>query len=232
MLGLGLLISGLMLNPQANTQAMQVSLPMSCKGHRAPQINVKPSQSRVKYDFTRSKAELNTVDSDTISPYGPQHKTNVNGLMSGNIRLQSSIFFVTETYNQFNYGCVYLKRIDVEINVDPTVYIASDFDEGGCMHNAILAHEYKHVNEDQYIVNKYINEIGKALSAKVEILGGEYGPMKISDMVNKQNEIQQSFHDEVRYMNQVLNTERKQRQQDIDSLEEYQSIGIRCKNRR
>jgi len=224
-------MAGMMLNPQANIMATEVALPVSCKSHGLPQINVKPSKSRVKYDFTRSKAELNTVDSDTISPYGPQHKTNVSGLMSGNIRLQSNIAFITEKYDRLNSGCVYLKSINVEINIDPTVYIASEFSEGSCMHNAILAHEHKHVNEDQYIVNKYINEIGKALSAKVEILGAQYGPMKISDMHNRQVEIQKAFHDEVRYMNRVLNTERKQRQQDIDSLEEYESIGLRCKRR-
>ena len=99
------------------------------------------------------------------------------------------------------------------------------------MHSAVLTHEMKHVNEDQYVVNKYINEIGKALSRAVEVKGSSYGPYKYDRMVEIQEEVQEVLHDEVRYMNTVLNKERQQRQQAIDSLEEYESIGIKCKSR-
>ena len=230
MLGLELMMAGMLMAPQ-NSALHQVAFPYDCKSQRAPQINVRPSQSRIKYDFTKSKAYLNTVDTDTISPYGPTHKGSVSGLMSGSIGLRSKVKFSTESYAQYGMGCLYLKAIDVEIYVDPKIYVASDFPQGGCMHNAILAHEMKHVNEDQYVVNKYINEIGQALSDKIEANGSIFGPLKLSDMENRQEIIQNALHDEVRYMNEVLNVERRQRQQDIDSLEEYQSIGIKCKSR-
>ncbi len=230
MLGLELMMAGMLMAPQ-NPALHQVVFPYDCKARRAPQINVRPSQSRIKYDFTKSKAYLNTMNTDTISPYGPAHKGSVSGLMSGSIGLKSKVMFSTESYAQYGMGCLYLKGVDVEITVNPKIYVASDFPQGGCMHNAILAHEMKHVNEDQYVVNKYINEIGKSLSQRIEANGAVFGPIKLSDMSNRQEAIQSALHDEVRYMNEVLNAERRQRQQDIDSLEEYQSIGVKCKSR-
>jgi len=231
MLGLEIMTAAMLMNTQGYSQSMTVAFPYSCNVRKAPHITVKPSQSRVTYDFSKSKAQLNRMNTDTVSPYGPHHKTNVSGLMSGTIQLKSNVSFVTEKYDQFGIGCTYLKAINVTINIDPVVYVASDFEQGGCMHNAILAHEMKHVNEDQYVVNKYINEIGRALSQKIDELGSAYGPLKFGNMEQQQQYIQEQLHDEVRYMNKQLNEERRTRQQAIDSLEEYESIGNKCKSR-
>ena len=69
-----------------SVQAQQV---VECRAKTTPQINVIPKTENVKYDFTKSKAQLNSVDVDTISPYGPNHKTYVSGLMSGAIQIKS-----------------------------------------------------------------------------------------------------------------------------------------------
>lgn len=230
MLGLELLMAGAILNPQSD-KLVQVGLPETCVARHKPHITVEPSQSRIVYDFSKSRAELNNMNSDTISPYGNSHKTNVSGLMSGKIKLKSSISFLTEKSDEFNLGCIYVSKINVTIDVDPTIYVANEFEQGGCMHNAILAHEMKHVNEDQYVVNKYINAIGQALSEKIETLGAAHGPYYKKDLYKHQNRVQHELHNDVRIMNKILNEERRERQQAIDTLEEYESIGFQCKSR-
>ena len=202
---------------------------IKCQAKAPPKINVVPSNSKVKYDFTKTKEQLNQVDVDTISPYGPNHKTYVSGLMSGSIQVKSQIGFIQETYDRLGVGCAYLKSIDVEIHIDPTIFVASEYPKGSCMHNAVLTHEYKHVREDQLIVNKYANVIGKALASIVEARGPSFGPYEVAKIPVVQENVQKSFGEVLKRYNQQMNEERQHRQQGIDTLEEYQSIGKECK---
>ncbi|MCI5059891.1 MAG: hypothetical protein MRY79_02340 [Alphaproteobacteria bacterium] len=216
---------------QTGVQAQVENAPIKCQIKVAPRINVTPSKSNVRYDFTRSKAELNRFDVDTISPYGPRHKTTVSGLMSGAIRVQSRVSFMHETYAQLGLGCVYLKSVDVKVHINPTIYIAREYKQGSCMHTAVLVHERKHVREDQLIVNKYAKIIGQAIKAVVNSQDGAFGPFETERIPFVQQNVQNSIQKIVKKYNQKMNEERQERQQAIDTLEEYESIGARCKDR-
>lgn len=201
---------------------------IECHAKTAPKINVLPSKSIVKYDFTKTKPELNSVDVDTISPYGPNHKTYVSGLMSGAIQVKHQVSFIHETYDQLGQGCLYLKEVDVKIHIDPTIFIAREYPKGSCMHSAVLTHERKHVREDQLIVNKYANIIGKAVARVVNSQGSGFGPYETARLPFVQQNIQNSLNKVVVKYTDKMNHERQKRQQAIDSLEEYESIGARC----
>lgn len=118
---------------------------IECRAKIAPQVNVKPMTRNVQYDFTKTKAELNSFDVDTISPYGPQHKTQVSGLMSGSIQTKSQVELLHEKYALQGKGCLYLKSANVTISIDPTIFVAKEYKKGSCYHNAVLNHERKHV---------------------------------------------------------------------------------------
>ncbi len=225
MFGLGIVVAGLLY-----MSATPASAALECHAKTSPRINVRPTKSRIKYDFTKSKAQLNSVNVDTISPYGPRHKTSVSGLMSGSIQLKSNISFLHETQPYSGRGCVYLKAVNVRIHVEPTIFIAREFPKDGCMHTAILAHEFKHVEVDQRIVNKYINRIGTAITKFVDLKGHEYGPIRAERMSGLQAEVGNELNAVVREMNDLMNEERREKQQAIDNLEEYEAIGTRCKS--
>ena len=203
---------------------------IECHAKTPPRITVKPVQSNILYDFTKSKEDLNRIDVDTISPYGPQHKTDVSGLMSGAIQLKSNVSFAHETYKYLGRGCVYLKGVDVKIHLEPTIYIANDFEKGSCMYNAILTHEFKHVKEDQLIINKYTNLLGRALDRVVNEQGESFGPMRLHRMDETQLQVKDAIHRVVLKMNDKLNKERRKRQQAIDNIDEYKYVGNRCKS--
>jgi hypothetical protein len=233
--GLELLAAAMLHLPQNTAQngaVVPVVAQMQCRVTVSPKINVLPSKSRVRYDFTKSKSQLNNVDVDTISPYGPNHKTNVSGLMSGSIQVKHQVSFMHETYGQLGQGCLYLKAIDVKIHIDPTVYIANEYPNGSCMHTAVLTHERKHVREDQLIVNKYSNYIGRALLSLVDSQGPAFGSYDTARLPFVQQNIQNSVTKVIKKFNDQMNQERQRRQQAIDNLEEYESIGIRCPKKR
>jgi hypothetical protein len=201
---------------------------IKCVSKTAPKINITPTKSRVKYDFTKTKADLNSFNIDTISPFGPQHKTNVSGLMSGSIQVSQQIGFMNETYEQLGQGCIYIRSIDVKLHIDPTVFIAKEHPPGTCMHNAVMAHEKKHVREDQLIVNKYANIIGRNLGAFLDTQGAALGPFNLEKIPKVQENIQNSLTAVLKKYNDIMNMERKERQQAIDSLEEYEDLGRQC----
>ncbi len=205
---------------------------VECHAKSAPKINVLPTKSIVKYDFSKTKPELNKVDVDTVSPYGPNHKTYVSGLMSGSIQVKHQVSFIHETYDQLGKGCLYLKEVQIKVHIDPTIFIAKEYPKGSCMHNAVLTHERKHVREDQLIVNKYTNIIGKAVARVVNSQGAGFGPYDIARLPFVQQNVQNSLHKVVTKYTNKMNKERQQRQQAIDNLEEYESIGKRCKTQK
>lgn len=226
MFGLELLLAGLL-----HLSPTPVLAEIQCHAKTAPKINVLPSKSRVKYDFTKTKAELNNFDVDTVSPYGPNHQTFVSGLMSGSIQVQHQVSFMHETYEQLGKGCIYIRTVEVKVHIEPTIYIAKEHPRGTCYHNAVMTHERKHVNEDRLIVNKYSNLIGKALVELVDSNGPAFGPYDLETLPKVQKNIQKSLTKIVKKYNDQMNLERQRRQQAIDSLEEYESIGKNCKDK-
>lgn len=232
MFGLEILTAAMLYVP-SKTEEMAVFVPAStqveCVAQTAPKINILPSKNRVRYDFTKTKAQLNNVDIDTVSPYGPIHQTMVSGLMSGSIQMKHQVEFIHQTYEGLGQGCLYLKSVDVKVHIDPTIYIASEYPSGSCMHNAVLNHERKHVREDQLIVNKYANQIGRALSDVVNSQKGAFGPYEEERLPYVQQNVQNSITKVVKKLNDLMNMERQRRQQAIDSFEEYESIGKSCK---
>lgn len=205
---------------------------IECHVKTPPQINVKPITNNVQYDFTKTKEQLNTFDVDTISPYGPQHKTYVSGLMSGSIQTLSQVEFMHEKYEHVDRGCVYLKAANVTIRIDPVIFIAKEYKKGSCYHNAVLNHERKHVREDQLIVNKYVSRIGRSLKDLIDSQNAAFGPYRLSQLNDVQINVQDSINEVVKRFNDDMNEERRKRQQAIDNLEEYESIGERCPKER
>ncbi len=227
MFGLELILAGwLTMDQKPNIQP--ISTPVTCRARDVPQINVSPSKSRVRYDFTKRKAELNSVDIDTVSPYGPQHTTQVSGLMSGSIQVKHEMQFEHQRYESLNQGCLYIRSVSVNVHIEPLIYIAAEYPKGSCMHNAVLAHEHKHVREDQLIVNKYTKIIGQAMQQAVNSQGASFGPYTLDRVPLVQNNIQNSLNKVLKKYNDRMNEERRKRQQAIDSFEEYESIGKRC----
>ncbi|NCO02722.1 MAG: hypothetical protein GW903_00855 [Alphaproteobacteria bacterium] len=206
------------------------SFDIQCQHNIAPKIKVSPQQSAIQYDFTKSKDDLGEFDIDTISPYGPQHKTHVGGLMAGEISIEQRVEFTSEVYERQGVGCVHIKAIDVKIKIDPTIYIASEFKKGSCKFNAIMTHEKKHVLVDKKIVNKYASLIGNDLKKTIQNKGVRFGPMRESEIETVQADIQKALGDALTRRRDQMNEERSWDQQAIDTKEEYDSIAAQCPN--
>lgn len=219
--GLELVAAGLLLT-EVNSGAVR------CSRQPPPPIRVIPSLGQIQHDHTLSQSDLTKKEIDTENPYGGR-RTHVGGLMSGEIRVEHKVGFVQEVYEQIRQVCVHFDAITVNMEINPTIYIAREYQAGSCRYNAIYEHEEKHVEADRLVVNKYARRIGEALSFAINKYGSTYGPFPAHQVGDAQKRLQAYIDGIVKAEVDAMNAERQAVQQAIDSLEEYERVRRMCR---
>lgn len=205
---------------------------IECKIQRNPRIEVVATDSTVQYDHSKSQKELDRINHDTISPYAPNVRTHVGGLMAGEVKISQNIKMYQEVWPSVSRGCLYYDSIKVELHVKPLIYIARDYPKGSCMYGAILEHEKKHIAVDRDIVNKYKTLITQSLGASLREVGYTHGPYPSSELKSVQEKLQKYIQDTVQKFSSAMSKERKKRQQEIDTLAEYERVQAKCRGQK
>lgn len=147
--------------------------------------------------------------------------------MKGGIETSQSMRFSTLTNPRLREVCYWYDTVDVNIHINPTIYIASEFPQGSCMHNAIMEHEQKHVTVDREMVNKYAQLIGNAIKAETD-RQPIYGPVPLAQEKAIEAAIKSKMQSIVTNLIAQMDQERKTRQQVVDNLSEYQRVNALC----
>lgn len=205
---------------------------IECHLKKAPQIHVAASDTSVLYDHSKTQRQLDTLETDTVSPYGASVQTHVGGLMAGEVSISQNIRILQESWPNLNAGCLYVDSIKVDIHIKPVIYIASEYPKNGCMYKAIMQHEKKHIDVDRRIVNKYTNIIIAGLDRAFKKLGYMQGPFRTAELKQKQEMMQQYSQDIVRHYSSEMSAERRKLQQEVDNLKEYERVQSLCRGKR
>jgi len=205
---------------------------VKCPARTAPVVNILPFRSDIVYDFTQSKEALTQLSQGSYSPYEAHKQTVTLGLSNPEIAISSyTQASAKQIPEKRTHGCVFLHKIDLKINLDPKVYVANDFKEGSCMHKAVLEHEMKHVRVNREVINEYVQKMGVALQKTINARNGAYGPIPVADVPKVQENFVNSFNRIVMQYNEAMLKEAARRQQGVDTIEEYESVGADCPNR-
>ena len=95
------------------------------------------------------------------------------------------------------------------------------------MFNAIMEHEQKHVMVDREIVNKYAKLMGQAIRDDITT-HRIYGPVPISQQQSLNQQLNTRMETLLNHFTNQMSTERRKRQQAVDSLNEYERINHLC----
>lgn len=207
------------------------SADIKCQLKLTPRIDITASDTSIVHDHTKSQQELDGMGTDTKSPYGKGVRTHVGGLMSGEVGISQKIRIMEETYPTLNAGCLYVDSVSVQINIKPTIYIARDFAKGGCMYNAIMEHEKKHIEVDREIVNRYKTRIRRGLEESFRRIGYGQGPFTKGRLPAEKKRIQEYAQSIVQGYSEQMSEERRRLQQAVDTLEEYNRVNAKCPGR-
>lgn len=201
---------------------------ISCQPRKIPQILIQPLRTTVSYDFSKSRDELGRFDIDTISPYGKGHSVKVGGLMEGEIRVESRVAQVQETYKFRGQSCVHIDSVAIIIHSDPVIYIASEYPKGSCEQKAVIDHEKKHVEIDRDIVNNLSKTLERKIRAHIKQNGYVFGPYPIDQTAKMQRNIQASIDQIVKDETEIMTRTRQARQQALDNADEYERVRLMC----
>ena len=185
-----------------------------------PSYSFKTSTARTEYIRTESAASLTDM-------HDSQSGGTVGGLGGGEtgFKVETEFSYITDR----KAACVHLKHIKLTFYAKPTIHIASNFRRGSCEYSAVFAHEKKHVRE----VQKFVREFGPKMKNKLarEILPStqtQYGPIDADKVENAQEKIQEDIFTALEEYQQEIMPILAERQQAIDSPEEYARVDSKC----
>lgn len=201
---------------------------VTCPGKPVGKVNVIWGSDNIEYDFTKSQAQMDAMETDTQNPYDRNVKTHVGGLMKGGISINSQVNVATLTYPRTKEICQWINKMDVNIRIDPKIYIAREHARGTCRHNAILDHEMKHIFIDREIVKKYVPKIRRTLEQAV-LKVGIVGPKAKRDEKYYQDQITEYMDNSLESISEKMYAERNVQQQGVDTLEEYERVAKMCR---
>lgn len=199
-----------------------------CGTQPPAQINVVPRTANVSYDFDSSLKQIQNADVDTVDPYAFHGTTVTQGYMKGSIEPKYSIWLKKITIPKYKAVCVWYDKIEVELNIDPTIVVAKELSRNTCMRNAIIEHELKHVKVDREVVNKYARLMGGKLLDELRSRGFMVGPIPEDRFEEVSAKMKNVVGQILELEFQKMSIERQENQRAVDNLEEYASVNAKC----
>ena len=222
MLGLELLMASHLLFQQVSTAA-----PITCPAQKSARVDVRWRSEPIEYDLTKSHAQLGAGPIDSQNPYGTGVATDVGGLMTGKIRYSTAIQVSSMEYPTSRVTCLWIDKVTMDILVDPTIQIASEFPEGTCKHNAVMEHEKKHVATDIAVVQAHLETIRLTAGQAVQKVG-VVGPKPFSMIDGFKKKMSDYVEESVKAAVDDMYKDRVKRQQKIDTKSEYDRVEAVC----
>ena len=199
----------------------------SCEPKPPPVVDIAISATAIKYDLTKSSAQLQSFDIDTVSPYSSKEHTKVGGLTGGQISIATDLNYSISKSPLLRQSCLWFDKVTVSVVSEPTVYIANEYKEGSCRFRTTFEHEMKHVKADIDILNEFQPRLEAAAKAAVADTS-TIGPFSTDDIEQIKSGVNKKIEDALLKTIESLQSERRIRQQAIDSREEYDRLSRVC----
>lgn len=201
---------------------------VSCGKGIKPEIEVSVGTDEIEYDYSKNSKQLSAIKTDTKSPYPPGVDTVTEGLRTDTPSIETKIRWMTETEQRSRMSCMQFESINVHIHLKPKIMIAREYKQGEC-YDAILKHERKHVQVDREVMNKYARVIGRTVKSIAD-RSGMTGPFPVAETDKLQQQSSRDVSRAIDHIQSAMMNELNHRQQEVDSLQEYERVGKICGN--
>jgi hypothetical protein len=221
-----IVMSGLLMLAGARAADAQ-AMPVQCAVPDAPTVSVTPVSDEIQNDYSTSSRDLSMKKTDTASPYPAGTDSATGGLRVDTPTIATAVKYGDATYPGLHQSCLWYHSIDVTIKLSPHIYIAREYNALGPCRDAIMAHELHHVDVDREMMNKYSYIIGQAVQEVVDKTGA-VGPIDADAVPANGQQLIDAVSAAIKTVQQPLQDEMRQRQAQVDSLEEYKRISAIC----
>lgn len=204
---------------------------VTCDPQDMTSINVVWATDKISYDHRHSMKQLSEKPIDTKSPYAAHIVTQVGGLMKGGLEVTTNYKISKARYPTLRQNCIWMSEIDIRLEISPTIFIARDYPRDSCMYNAVLEHEMKHIQVDRDIANKYQHQL-RQMASNIAQKVGVVGPKSDVETRRTEKRIQDYFKTNMNIVLEKMYAERREKQQAVDNIHEYERVQNLCKGRR
>ncbi len=127
--------------------------------------------------------------------------------------------------------CLYVDTVTFELAYKPNIYIAEEVSSLPCLSHVTRLHEQRHVAADLKLIKEYIPKIKMEILWYLRGLGAQ-GPYPQQEAKKNADRIVQEVMAAVKPMVERLAETRRQRQGDIDTVENYKYENSLCPGER
>lgn len=200
---------------------------LACPAAPAPAVTLDFQNTPAQYTSAMTSAQLGQFKIDTKFSHGPREVFKTGGLTQSNVKTTYKL--KTSALNDPNtsQSCAWIESISLQVAYEPTVYIASEYQAGSCRYNVTAQHELRHVNTDVITLNEYTRD----LQASVQALAAQMhvrGPFATTNIDRVRDELNQTVANVVQAQSDTMERRRFQRQQLIDTRQEYLRLSGQC----
>jgi len=203
----------------------------ACPAQGPVDVDVRLAQADNAYVNNLSAQQLTktymTDPDSTLSTDGKWMVSGVTVVSGDGLKSNIKAEFKTQTNYTNDTTCFSVSKVEYEIQYSPTIYIASDYKNMGCRYSATLAHEKRHVAQDVRTFTDYVPVFTSQIKSYVEAMPAQ-GPYGNGDIPTAQHAVLKQISDAMTPTWEQLLTVRRQRQAQIDTLQNYMRDTALC----
>ena len=221
-------ILGLAIPALTATLYNPVLLEQKCPAATVPTIEFVLNKQPIQLDFRRGINQLGSVEIDSPTVYKPD-ESHVGGLTATDMSVSNSVEYEF-LESQWNKSvCLRINKIALTLDMSQTVFVATDFPQGTCAHNAILEHEQKHVAVDDTVVAEFQAVYASELNRYVQNIGF-IGPVQSSIAEQTKQKLLKEVTAITDGVTQKMFAEWRERQKAVDTKQEYERVSALCED--
>ena len=196
-----------------------------CSVPEPPQININPVTQDIRYNFDHSRENLDRYRAH-VEGKPMEVDSSTGGLRYDQPKINTRMEWGIRTDKRADVSCMWYSQINVDIELSPLIYIASDYKTPTCR-DEIMRHEEMHVQIDREVINKYARRMGADLQNMLRQTGavGPFASDRLKEMEGKlSRRVENVLQTQIRQLKAELDT----RQAQIDTPAEYKRISLIC----
>lgn len=186
-----------------------------------PTIEYSNTLSEIRYDRDHTVEELQAIHTN----YSGSH---LLGLAGGKIGAEVYADIDARKMSQQQY-CMNLSRIQIDFYAKPELYIARNFARGSCEYNAVLKHEYMHIDILKAAHKEFYEGFKQHVTQIIQNRPNVEHVMS-EDIYKAKDFLLNSIGRDINLHLDTLREEIGSRQQEIDTMQNYHDILSKCKN--
>lgn len=198
-----------------------------CPTAPPPTVEMKFINGSPTYDSRMTSAQLGGFDIDTTFSHHRNEVFKTGGVTEGKLKTGLQMTFRKAVDHNETYACVWLESVEVIVDYKPLVHMARELGPGTCEYNTTLQHENRHVGTDVITIREYLPQLESAIQQAAASTGVIIAS-PVSTVPQKKEILMTPIRQAMDRVVAALDATRGQRQQMIDTRQEYLRLSNAC----